>query len=284
MSILLTHKFLGYTAKSTLALGVALGMGLSFSQGAQAEPRQVSLGATSDAPSNCSYASSCSLQDLLDSITTGGPGIDTANDQTSYSYFTNTATGGSLGSFMFEVAGFAGYNEFGIYKQSNPLKRATLYSGINDWGDRTVVDFLANGSLSVSTKGLAPDYEGPTVDSTYADFGNAFGFYVTNGNGKTFYSDDLLNPGEKAQALIYQGDNATTLELPGKAPGLFVDSEYIIAFEDGSRKFGADGDFNDLVVMMESIQPVPEPATLAGLGLVGSLLAFSRRRQGSKTG
>lgn len=61
MSILVTHKFLGATAKSTLALGVALGMGLTFSQGALAEPRPVSFGSTWDAPSACPSANSCSL-------------------------------------------------------------------------------------------------------------------------------------------------------------------------------------------------------------------------------
>ncbi len=43
----------------------------------------------------------------------------------------------------------------------------------------------------------------------------------------------------------------------------------------------SDQDFNDLVISFESIDPkdVPEPATLAGLGLVAGALAVSRRRK-----
>lgn len=286
MSTLNTQKVLATTTGVTVAIGSLF----AFGQGALAESRPVTFGTTWDQPGDATYtvcddldAASCSLQDLLDSITVGGPGIDTANDQTNYNYFTNTASGGSLGSFMFEVAGFAPNNEFGIYQYGNPLKKATLFSGNNDWGDRTTVDFLFDGSISVSTKGLPLDYIGPTVDGFYEDFGNVFGFYLTNKNGQTFYTDDALNPGEKAQALIYQGDDATTLQLPGKAPGTFSDNEFIIAFEDLARNGSSDSDFNDLVVMFESIEPasVPEPTTIAGLGLIAGSLAMIRRRQKS---
>jgi hypothetical protein len=286
MSTLNTQKVLATTAGVTVAIGSLL----TFGQGALAESR-VTFGTTWDQPGDSTYAicdqldaASCSLQDLLDSITVSGPGIDTTNDQTNYNYFTNTASGGSLGSFMFEVAGFAPDNEFGIYQYGNPLKKAALFSGSNDWGDSTTMNFLGDGSIYVSTTGL-PGVPGddfvPPDGNLYTDFGNVFGFYLTNKNGQTFYTDDALNPGEKAQALIYQGDDATTLELPGKQPGTFSDNEFIIAFEDLARNGSTDSDFNDLVVMVESIEPVPEPTTIAGLGLIAGSLAMTRRRKNS---
>lgn len=269
-----TKKALATTAGiGCFAVGAVLGV----AQDANA----VDFGTSWD--TSCPGYASCSLQDLLDGITLSGPGIDTVNDQTGFDLFTNTATGSSMGSFMFEVAGFAGTNKFGIYNASGD--KALLFEGNNDGGDRVVVDFLAGGDLSISTKGFAPGYTGSTIDRSYSAFGNLFGFYLERGDGTTFYSQNAKNQDGYQQSVIYQGDNATTLALPGKQPGLFTDNEFIIAFEDLWRGGSSDGDFNDLVVMMESIQPadVPEPATLLGLGVVTAGLAFKSRRKSEKT-
>ncbi|MFQ5845473.1 MAG: PEP-CTERM sorting domain-containing protein, partial [Planctomycetota bacterium] len=93
---------------------------------------------------------------------------------------------------------------------------------------------------------------------------------------------DSLNPGGKAQALIYQGDNATVLQIPPLAAGPFSDSEFIIAFEDLDRSItsNSDDDFDDAVVLVESISIVPEPATVAMTGLIlGAALGFRARRR-----
>jgi len=221
-----------------------------------------------------------SLQNLLDGITKGGPGIDTLNDQTGFDWFTNTASGGSLGSFMFEVAGFAPTNKFGIYNSSK--QKALLYYGVNNPGDRVTIDFLAGGDISVSTKGLPPGDVTPTADIYYSDFGNLFGFYLEREDGTTFYTQNALNDGGYQQAVVYQGDNRTTLALPGKQGGTFTDNEFIIAFEDLWLGGSTDRDYNDLVVMMESVEPIPEPATVIGLGLVAGSFAILRRRQSQK--
>ena len=271
MSVLNTQKFLTTTTGVTLALGSLL----AFGQSALAESRPVNFGTNSET----------SLQELLDGITVGGPGIDTVNDQTDFNYFTNQASGVSVGSLMFELTGFAENNQFGIYQYGNPLKKAVLFDGVNDSGDSVLVNFLDNDSISVVTQQFAPDASDPTpVFILLEDFGNVFGFYLTNADGKTFYTDDALNPGEKAQALIYQGDDETVLDIPGKQPGTFSDNEFIIAFDDFTRDQGSDSDFNDFVVMFESIEPasIPEPTAIAGLGLIAGSLAMTRRRKSNK--
>ncbi len=267
MSALSLNKFLTSTA------GVGL-MTLATVITSGEAARAVSFGTSWDGPGQ-------SLQEQLNAITVGGPNIDTVNDQTGFQLFTNTATGSSIGSFMFEIAGFAPTNKFGIYNQNG--EKALLFDGYNDSGDRTVVDFLGDGSVSVSTKGLLPDYKGPTVDREYANFGNVFGYYLERSDGTTFYTENSRNQGSYQQAVVYQGNNQTQLKLAGKQPGIFTDNEFIVAFEDLTRAGYTDSDFNDLVVMVESVKPVPEPATLAGLGLVAGALGLKGRRKTGKT-
>ncbi|MBP0001224.1 MAG: DUF4114 domain-containing protein [Cyanobacteria bacterium SID2] len=280
MQSALLKRTLTLTASTAIAIGTSLA---TESPAAAA----VMFGDSIDCPGPA-VTEACSLQSLLDDITVAGPGIDTVNDQTGFEYFTNTASGGSVASFMFEIAKFENINKFGLFNATGDL--VELFAGVNDPGDSSMVNFLDNGDVSVVTQQFGPGASDPTpVFSLYEDFGNVFGFYLETQNGQLLFSDSSLNPGGSQQSVIYQGDNQTVLDLPGKAPGTFSDNEFIIAFEDRypGQSF-ADFDYNDLVVMVESIEPldrrVPEPSMLFGLGIVAVAILGSRRRQSHDNG
>jgi len=245
---------------STATLAVALGTVAIAPQSAKAGTFSNTWDNNKSYCTDLNLGKSCSLQNLLDSVTVGGPGVDTVNDQTGYDLFTNTATGVMPGSFMFELGDYAPDNVFGIYNSKGD--KVELFSGSSTAGDTAVHIFEEDD-----------------------DFGNIFGFYMTNKRGQTFYTENSRNQGGFQQAVVYQGDNETIMDLPGKAPGTFTDSEFIIAFEDLWLGGPTDYDYNDMVVMVGLVEPVesvPEPATMAGLGLVGAAMALSRRRKNKK--
>lgn len=264
---------------SSTAIAGCLALGAAFSNASAA--RAVDFGSSWDGPGK-------SLQEQLDAITTSGPNIDTVGGQTGYDLFTNTASGGSVATFMFEIAGFAQTNKFGIYNQSGA--KAQLFGGPNDVSDQALVSFN-NGKVFVTTLDFTSDGNDLTSSTTksYNNFGNIFGFYLEREDGVTFYTENGRNTDGSQQAVVYQGNNQTQLQIPGKSAGTFTDNEFIIAFEDLLRSIPgeSDSDFNDLVVIMESIEPsrIPEPSTvsaLVALGLCGASLTLKKQGQRSK--
>lgn len=262
---------------SSIAIVSCLTLSAAFSCASAA--RAVDFGISDDGEAN-------SLQNQLNKITKGGPQIDTVKDQTGYEFFTNTATAGSSATFMFEIARMASTNKFGIYNKN--LEKVQLFDGVNDISDGASIQFLADGSVKVFTNGNAPGNAGGFNFAEYKNFGNEFGFYIDTTKG-VYYSQSNLNPNSSQQSVVYQGNNKTQLQIAGRAKGTFTDDEYIIAFEDLLRSIpgNSDSDFNDLVVMMESIEParVPEPGTvsaLAALGLYGVSLMLKKQGQQNK--
>lgn len=258
---------------STTTLAVALGTVAIAPQSAKA----ASFGSSGDNSKElCDYRADCSLQTLLDEITTNPGDIDTLGDQSAVELFMPNASSSFTSSFMFEVAGHKNFNEFGIYKKGTPGTRITLFDGaaspdsMEPFPNQAMLQFAGNG---------AAKYNG----TVYNDFGNEFGFFLKTKNHGYFYTEDALNENGYEQSVIYQGDGSVDLQIPYGVPGSFDENDWIIGFEDWILN-ESDKDYNDFVVLVSDLEAadVPEPATMAGLGLVAAAMAVSRRRQNKK--
>lgn len=223
-----------------------------------------------------------SLQDVFDSVSS--PPIDAIDDQFDRAVFTNSGSGGMIVTYVAKATGPSKKSRFGIYNFLDPSIRAVIFdsdSGITgSVSDSSLVSFMKNGDVAVTTA---------TSSAVTPGFGShKFGFFidVLDENDlvlETLFSEDSRNGGD-ASALIFQGDDATGFQPPGRAAGPLSPADFVIAFDDG-RQNGAAGDrsddFVDLVVIAESIVPIPEPSSivLAAICLVALLGIPVRRRR-----
>ncbi len=176
-------------------------------------------------------------------------------------------------------------------------------------GEMSVANILS--ALYLSTTRIDDDYDkiwqdldgGITVEAKYAGYWNGFGYsldelggtsYVSllavahvgdtasfdispnsdlfvwgidvNGTGSHFYSNPALNGGR---------DRMVTFRVNQFLDGSFPTvPTYVICFEDLT-----DFDFNDLVVEVRNVAPIPEPLSMLCVALgVGGLARYLRRR------
>ena len=211
------------------------------------------------------------LQGVLDGITINPAGVssvDVNTDQASPDeYWQVGGSGGSVSTVVIELAGFASNTSFGIYDKSAPGSTVELFGGAATTGSQTPLSILADGSIVVNFADTGIDFAA-----------NAFGYYIDTTINQPgvglWYSDEALNSDGVDHMAAYQGVG-DTIQIAPFAAGPWGANEYILAFEDLNN--GGDRDYTDFVVLVESVSPIPVPATLALMGL--GLLGFAARRR-----
>ena len=233
-----------------------------------------------------------SLQNEINGITTGVTQINVYNGQYSgaTSYWSMGASGGGMNTIMLEIAGNANTNTFGIFDPTNTGNYLQLFDGAASQGARTTltVTFVTTGphtGMYAYTANYLNSIGAATGSSTIYMSGDLFGYYLgAASNTPTFFSDSSMNPAGgnvypngMPHMATYQGTGATSLNHASFSAG-----EWLLAWDD-SAWGRSDQDYNDFVVMVESVHPVPEPAELGmfglGLLLIGGFVAIRRRRQ-----
>jgi hypothetical protein len=258
----------GFDMKKVLIGFLVFSLVMSFSM-AYATPlvytnvRPVTIGATSDPAGSCPGYANCELQTLLFST-----GFNVTTDQEAAGYW-------QLGGFnpnitpavAFEITANSPNLRMGIFSDINGDTDATgrtlydIFLGSATPGDAASITFNG-GLMSVAPgAGTTPGHINSLSNVTGITT-SGFGFYIKPNGTDTliYYSLDQLNGG-LAQMVDFR-----------KMP----DNRWTIAFEDTAIRNAAGGpngdyDYNDFIFQIESIVPVPEPATLLllGLGLLG---------------
>ncbi len=187
-------------------------------------------------------------------------------------------TDGSLSRYIFDISfdDVTIEHEFGIYDLNNENNTLTLFNTA-DGSCEAAPGRRARQCSTTATydEGFGVFYNESTDKEATFGSGDSFGYYLTHTdtNGSvTVYSESALNGGTD-HMVAFKGDDKLQLDITGDGNfGTFGAGEYILAWEDG-----ADFDFADVIIGVESVNSVPEPAPLAVLGL--ALAGFGLRRR-----
>jgi hypothetical protein len=201
------------------------------------------------------------------------------NGQSASDTFWNLAPGGgSSATIVLEIAGHASANTFGFYDPSDLSKRAQLFSGAASSGSKVYVKFNGTTLQSSSDNITFANVTGGTFSST------TFGMYLQY-NTDVFYSDATKNAGGGDNLVAYQGfgDESTGRKIKiGSTYQPWDVNSYVLGWED-LKLSSSDKDYQDMVLLVSQVVPVPEPSTVIASALLllpfgASMIRILRRK------
>ena len=187
-----------------------------------------------------------SLQNYLN-VNDGG--INVLTDQVNAQVWTSSVSGNATFTLMIELAGNAASNDIGVYNTADPPNPPLflVFPGAASAGWFATCHFGPGGSLTVLLYDQNAVFQGQTG---YAGVNRtSFGFYL-KGPGGTFYSQDVRNAGSDAQMVTYLGTGQNF-------------GDWWECFEDLPFT-GGDHDFEDAILLLQSVAPTPAHATSWG--------------------
>jgi Domain of unknown function (DUF4114)/PEP-CTERM motif len=242
----------------------------------------VAMGAANATP--VSAGSEQSLQSIINGLyTAAGTATSAAPDVNANQYGMDErwqveASGTTAATFIIEITAGAASNTFGVYSLSNPGAKVELFNGASTAASKATLQIDEDGGGFVTLRNQAGGTIAVNSFAAGTLNGGTFGYYLGVGSAPQsfWYSEASLNGGSD-QMVAYQGDG-DRIKLPGQNAGVWGSSSFVLAWED--TVYGnSDKDFNDLVLYVESVTGIPEPGTLALVGLSLAGLGFAARRR-----
>jgi len=219
------------------------------------------------------------LQEIFDDMTVGPvagtSSVITTTDALTEDYDSlwNPAAGATTATMIVELAGWNRTTSFGIYDAGDTSNTVQIFPGSADagtLGSRALINFIGGTVVVVYLDG-SPSQVSSSPFKLNSLGSSVFGFYLdatADATGGYWYSDTDLNSDGTDHMLAYQG-KGDIVSISPFDPGAWTENHFALAFED--KAYGAsgyDGDFNDFVVMIESVTPVPVPGAIL-LGMLG---------------